>query len=74
MAIDIYFNIPAFRNVASTPFFFMVRRARVDTVIRIDSPSSGTNIFFVCKLAQRRRAGIGLYLVARTRLEYPPPT
>src|SRR3989338_8639813 len=56
------------------PRFFKVRMPRVETSIFTVLPSSGKKIFFFCKLGYFLTLPVGLNLVARVRLEYPPPT
>lgn len=52
----------------------MVRSPRVETSILRVFPISGTKILVFCKLGYLRFLPVGLNLVARVRLEYPPPT
>jgi len=52
----------------------MVRMPLVDTFMVTDLLSSGTKIFFFCKLRFFLDFPVGLNWVARVRFEYPPPT
>lgn len=52
----------------------MVRRPLAETRTVTFLPISGTKSVFFWMFTWRRRLPIGLNLVARTRLEYPPPT
>ena len=69
-----YATRPAFFRVIYAPRFFIVLRPLVETLTVIFLPSSGMKMVFFCKLTWRRRLPVGLNLVARVRLEYPPPT
>src|SRR3989338_7048946 len=65
---------PAFLSVKKVPRFFIVLRPFAETRTVTFLPSSGMKRVFVWRLTWRRRLPVGLNLVARTRLEYPPPT
>src|SRR3989344_7564397 len=56
------------------PRFFIVFRPLAETVMVIFLLSSGMKSVFFWRLIWRRRLPVGLNLVARVRLEYPPPT
>src|SRR3989338_3026409 len=68
-----YETRPAFLSVKNAPRFFIVLRPFADTRTVTFLPSSGMKSVFVWRLTWRRRLPVGLNLVARTRLEYPPP-
>src|SRR3989344_5187271 len=70
----IYLTRPAFLSVIYAPRFFIVFRPLVETLMVIFLPSSGMKSVFFCMFTWRRRLPVGLNLVARVRLEYPPPT
>src|SRR3990167_803107 len=69
-----YETRPAFLSVKNAPRFFIVLRPFADTRTVTFLPSSGRKTVFFWRLTWRRRLPVGLNLVARTRLEYPPPT
>src|SRR3989344_3168364 len=66
--------IPAFLSVKNAPRSFIVFRPFAETLMVIFLLSSGMKRVFFCKFTCRRRLPVGLNFVARTRLEYPPPT
>ena len=65
---------PAFVSVRNAPLFFIVLRPFAETTIVTFLPSSGMKRVFFWRFTWRRRLPVGLNFVARTRLEYPPPT
>src|ERR1700739_14930 len=65
---------PAALRVWYAPRFFIVLRPFAETLTVIFLPSSGMKRVLRCRLIWRRRLPVGLNLVARVRLEYPPPT
>src|SRR3989338_3134833 len=71
---SVYLTSPAFLRVRYAPRFRIVLRPFADTLIVIFLPSSGMKSVFFWRFTRRRRAPVGLNLVARVRLEYPPPT
>ena len=56
------------------PFFFIVRKPRAETSMFTVLFNSGTKILFFCRFGYFRTLPVGLNLVARVRLLYPPPT
>lgn len=69
-----YATSPAFLRVRNAPRFFIVFKPLAETVMVIFLPSSGMKRVLVWRLTCRRRLPVGLNLVARVLLEYPPPT
>lgn len=62
-------------NALRIPFLAIVRIPRVETVrVTFWLSNSGMIYVFFWRFAYRRRFPVGLNFVARTRLEYPPPT
>lgn len=64
--------IPAFFKTLNAPILLIVLIARVERVSTRVLSSSGTKTRRFCRLAYCRRGPVGLNLVARIRLEYPP--
>jgi len=65
---------PAFFSIWNDPLFLIVLSPLADTLTVIFFPSSGIKSVFFWMFTWRRREPVGLNLVARVRLEYPPPT